>query len=58
MSPELTAPRERKCSTCAHYTFKRGNPKGWRWTACEKKKFWFPDSEEAPGDRKGCEEWE
>ena len=58
MSPMLTAPRERKCGTCRHYEFKRGNPKGWRWTCCDQKKFWFPDSEAHPGERKECEEWE
>lgn len=58
MSPVLTAPKDRKCGTCVHYSFKPGNLKGWRWTCCEKKKFWFPDEDPEPGERKGCEEWE
>jgi hypothetical protein len=57
MSPELTAPRERICATCSHYGWKQGNPSGWRWVCCLKKRFWFPDGEDQPGERKGCEEW-
>jgi hypothetical protein len=63
MSPEINAPKERKCGTCAHYGFKRrdrqpGDPQRcWRWACCTKKGFWFPDDEEMPGERKGCEEW-
>ena len=56
MSPELAAPKERKCSTCAHYGFKRRD-KG-RWVCCLKKEFWFPAAEAHPGERKGCEGWE
>jgi hypothetical protein len=56
--PDINAPRERKCSTCIHFAFKRGNPKGYLWACCTQRKFWFPDSEEKPGERKGCEEWE
>jgi hypothetical protein len=56
--PSLNAPKERICATCRHYGFKRGNPSGWRWTCCLKLKFWFPDQEVKPGERKGCEEWE
>lgn len=58
MCPEITAPKERKCSTCAHYGFKRGNLQGWRWAYCLKREFWFPDEEPEPGERKGCEEWQ
>ncbi len=64
MSPELAAPKDRKCSTCAHYGFKRrdrspNDPQsGWRWAYCDKKGKWFPDNEDMPGDRKGCEKWE
>jgi len=57
MSPEIDAPVERICGNCAHYGFKPGNPKGWRWAYCEKKE-WFPESIEKPGERKGCEEWQ
>ena len=57
MSLELKAPRQRICSECRNYTFKRGNPDGWRWTYCEAKKKWFPDTIDLPGERKGCEEW-
>jgi hypothetical protein len=53
--PSIDAQRERKCSTCIHYGFKSG--KGWRWVGCFKKKFWFPDSEEKPGERRACEFW-
>jgi hypothetical protein len=56
--PSTEAPREKICATCRQYGFKRGNPQGWRWTCCEKLKFWFPDKEAKPGERKGCEEWE
>ena len=62
--PEITAPKERKCGTCKHYGWKRrerspSDPQScWRWACCLKKEFWFPDSEEQPGERKGCEEWE
>lgn len=56
--PELSAPRERKCSTCLYYGFVRGNPEYWRWACCLKKKFWFAESEEQPGERKACEQWE
>ena len=30
----------------------------WRWACCTKKGFWFPDDEEMPGERKGCDQWE
>jgi hypothetical protein len=49
---------DRICSTCKAYGFQTGNPKGYRWACCQKKRFWFPDSEDLPGDRRGCEEWE
>lgn len=55
---ELKAPRERVCFTCHHYGFKPGNPVGWRWACCEKRKFWFESDLDAPGLRKGCEDWE
>lgn len=58
MSPEINAYQERICATCAHYGFKPGNPKGWRWACCKKKGFWFDDKEAKPGERKGCEEWQ
>ncbi|MFA6290207.1 MAG: hypothetical protein WC637_00420 [Victivallales bacterium] len=58
MSPTIEAPVERICATCAHYGFSLGNPNGWRWTYCAKKHEWFSDSEEKPGERKGCEEWQ
>lgn len=50
--------RERYCWTCNHCGFKSGNPKGWRWAYCFKRQFWFPDTEDKPGERKGCEDWE
>jgi hypothetical protein len=63
MTPTLIAPREKICQTCRHYGWKKGNPRGWRWACCLRTSgvatpFWFPDSEEKPGERKGCEEWE
>jgi len=58
MSPEIEAPRARTCSECGQYTFKPGNPKGWRWAYCAAKKKWFPESIEKPGEKKGCESWE
>jgi len=54
----LVAPLERVCWTCKHYGFKPGNPKSGLWVCYFKKQFWFPDSEEKPGERKGCESWE
>jgi len=54
----LRGARERYCWTCRHYGFKSGNPQGWRWACCGKRRFWFPDSEAKPGERKGCEDWE
>lgn len=58
MSPEIEATKEIKCGTCRNYTFKPGNPDGWRWAYCEFKKKWFPENIDKPGERKGCEEWQ
>ncbi len=52
--------REKFCWTCRHYGFIRRDKwavPGWRWTACKLKRFFFPDGEEKPGMRPGCEEW-
>lgn len=55
--PQIDAPREKKCSYCIHYGFKRGNPRGYRWAYCFKRNSWFRNDVEKPGDYK-CEEWE
>jgi len=55
--PMIDAPVERICATCAHYGFRVGNPKGWCWVYCAKKRMWFPESMEKPGERKGCKDW-
>ncbi len=54
----MDAARERICGTCHQYGFKAGNPTGWRWTYCRKKKKWFRDEIDKPGETKGCEDWE
>ena len=51
-------PRDRKCRTCRAYGFKSGNPAGYRWTYCKKRKQWFSDEVDMPGDWKKCSDWE
>jgi len=58
LASEMERIRDRVCWQCRQYGFRPGNPKGWRWACCFKKGFWFPEAEDKPGERKGCEEWQ